>query len=127
MVVLSAIAGVSWVACMLGQVALYVVGGQYGRRAMGALCRLAITPNGSVGRAEGHFERSGPGLLILAEFIPGIRTLAPSLAGAEKLSPASFLLYSALGAALWTVFYLDIGVAFRGQIAQALRPGRPLR
>lgn len=68
----------------------------------------------------GHFERWGPGLLILTEFIPSIRTLAPSLAGAEKLSPPSFLLYSALGAALWTVFYLGIGVAFRSQIAQAL-------
>lgn len=58
--------------------------------------------------------------MILTEFIPSIRTLAPSLAGAEKLSPPSFLLYSALGAALWTVFYLGIGVAFRSQIAQAL-------
>jgi membrane protein DedA with SNARE-associated domain len=114
------IAGVAWVAAMLGKVALYVVGGRYGRQAMGALCRLAVTPNSSIGKTDGHFERWGAALLILAEFIPGVRTLAPSLAGAEKLSVTPFLLYSALGAALWTALYLGIGLVFRKQIDRAL-------
>ena len=81
------IGGVAWVACMLGKVALYVVGGHYGRQAMDALCRLAVTPNSSIGRTDRRFERWGAALLILAEFMPGVRTLAPTLAGAEKLSP----------------------------------------
>lgn len=80
------VAGVAWVAGMLGKVILYFVGGRYGRQAMGALCWLAVTPNSSIGKADRHFERWGAALLILAEFIPGVRTLAPSLAGAEKLS-----------------------------------------
>jgi membrane protein DedA with SNARE-associated domain len=94
------IAAVAWLAGMLGKVVMYIVGGRYGRQAMGALCRLAVTPNSSIGKVDRHFERWGGALLILAEFIPGVRTLAPSLAGAEKLSPTPFLLYSALGAAL---------------------------
>ena len=114
------IAGVAWVAGMLGKVTLYVVGGHYGRQAMDALCRLAVTPNSSIGRTDRHFERWGAALLILAEFIPGVRTLAPSLAGAEKLSPTPFLLYSALGAALWTALYLGIGLVFHKQIDRAL-------
>jgi membrane protein DedA with SNARE-associated domain len=114
------IAAVAWVACMLGKVALYVVGEHYGRQAMGALCRLAMTPNSSVGKTDRHFERWGAALLILAEFIPGVRTLAPSMAGAEKLSPTPFLLYSALGAALWTALYLGIGLVFSKQIDRAL-------
>ena len=114
------IAGVAWLAGMLGKVALYVVGGRYGRQAMGALCRLAVTPNSSIGKTDRHFERWGAALLILAEFIPGVRTLAPSLAGAEKLSATPFLLYSALGAALWTALYLGIGLVFRQQIDRAL-------
>jgi membrane protein DedA with SNARE-associated domain len=115
-----AIAGVAWLACMLGEAILYVVGGRYGRQAMGALCRFAVAPNSSIGKTDKHFERWGAALLILAEFIPGVRTLAPSLAGAEKLSPTSFLFYSALGAALWTAFYVGIGVVFREQIDRAL-------
>jgi membrane protein DedA with SNARE-associated domain len=114
------IAGVAWVASMLGKVALYVVGGHYGRQAMGALCRLAVAPDSSIGRTDRHFERWGAPLLIFAEFVPGIRTLAPSLAGAEKLASTPFLIYSALGAALWTGLYLGIGLVFHEQIDQAL-------
>src|ERR1700674_2226964 len=43
------IAGTGWIAGMAGKVGLYVVGGRYGRQAMDALCRLAVTPNSSIG------------------------------------------------------------------------------
>jgi membrane protein DedA with SNARE-associated domain len=114
------LAGVAWGASMLGKIALYVVGRRYGRPAMGALCRLAVTPNSKIDKTDRRFERWGAVLLIFAEFIPGVRTLAPSLAGAEKLSPASFLLYSAVGAALWTGLYLGIGLVFSEQIDEVL-------
>jgi membrane protein DedA with SNARE-associated domain len=116
------LAGVAWGASMLGKIALYVVGRRYGRQAMGALCRLAVTPNSKIDKTDRRFERWGAVLLIFAEFIPGVRTLAPSLAGAEKLSPTSFLLYSAVGAALWTGLYLGIGLVFSEQIDEVLVP-----
>lgn len=114
------IAAVAWIASMLGKIALYVIGVRYGKRAMSALCRMAVTPNATMDKTDRRFERWGPALLIVAEFIPGVRTLAPSVAGAEKLSPMLFLLYSALGAALWTGLYLGIGLVFREQIDRAL-------
>ena len=114
------IAAVAWVASMLGKVAMYVVGGHYGRQAMATVCRLAMAPHTNISKTNTHFERWGAALLIFAEFLPGVRTLAPSLAGAEKLSPVSFLLYSALGAALWAGLYLGIGLVFREQIDRAL-------
>ena len=114
------LAGVAWGASMLGKIALYVVGRRYGRQAMGALCRLAVTPNSKIDKTDRRFERWGAALLIFAEFIPGVRTLAPTLAGAEKLSPTSFLLYSAVGAALWTGLYLGIGLVFSEQIDEVL-------
>jgi membrane protein DedA with SNARE-associated domain len=114
------VAGVAWVACMLGKIALYVVGGHYGKRAMSALCRFSISPVTAIGKADGKFERWGAALLLFAEFIPGVRTLAPTVAGAEKLGPTPFLVYSALGAALWTGLYLGIGFAFRKQIDRGL-------
>ena len=114
------LAGVAWGASMLGKIALYVVGRRYGRQVMGALCRLAVTPNSKIDKTDRRFKRWGAALLIFAEFIPGVRTLAPSLAGAEKLSPTSFLLYSAVGAALWTALYLGIGLVFSEQIDEVL-------
>ena len=115
------VAGVAWGAAMVGKVILYVLGRHYGRQAMNALCRLAMTPNSSVGKADRRFERWGAALLIVAEFIRGARTIAPSLAGAEKLRLAPFLAYSALGASLWTVLYLGIGVMFSQQIDRILK------
>jgi membrane protein DedA with SNARE-associated domain len=114
------IAGAAWVASMLGKIALYIVGGHYGRQAMDAVCMLAVAPNANIRKADMHFERWGGTLFIFAEFLPGVRTLAPSLAGAEKLAPIPFLLYSALGAALWTGLYLGVGLAFREQIDRGL-------
>jgi membrane protein DedA with SNARE-associated domain len=115
-----AIGTAAWLAGMLGKTILYVVGARYGRQALGALCRMAVAPVSSIGKADRHFERWGGALLIVAEFIPGLRTLAPSVAGAEKLGPMPFLLYSALGAALWTALYLGIGVVFHEQIDRVL-------
>ncbi len=115
-----AIAGLAWIASMLGKIVLYAVGWRYGRRTMNAVCRLAVSPNSSIGKTARHFERWGGALLIVAEFIPGVRTLAPSLAGAEKLRLAPFLFYSAVGAALWTALYLGAGLLFREQIDRVL-------
>jgi membrane protein DedA with SNARE-associated domain len=114
------IAGVTWLACMLGNVLLYIVGRRYGREAMSALCRLSVSPNSRADKTEISFERWGPALLIVAALIPGARTLAPSLAGADKLRPVVFLIYSALGAALWTGLYLAIGLVFHSQIREVL-------
>jgi membrane protein DedA with SNARE-associated domain len=114
------VATVAWGAGMLGKVALYIVGGRYGRQVMQSLCQMAVTPNSSINKADSHFERWGASLLVVAEFIPGIRTLAPSLAGAEKVATLPFLFYSALGATLWTALYVGIGLVFSSQIDQAL-------
>ena len=74
----------AWVACMLGKVALYVIGGLYGRQTLDTLCRWSMSPGTCISKADGKFERWGPQVLLLAEFIPGIRTLAPTLAGAKS-------------------------------------------
>jgi membrane protein DedA with SNARE-associated domain len=114
------IAATAWSASMLGKAVLYVIGLRYGSLAMTTLCRLAVTADSTAGKADRRLERWGPVLLVLAEFIPGVRTLAPSLAGARRLSPTSFWLYSTLGAVLWTGFYLGVGLLFSRQIDRAL-------
>jgi membrane protein DedA with SNARE-associated domain len=117
---LPAIAGVAWFACMLGNVALYSIGRRYGKEAMNALCRFSMSPSSRMHKTDTRLQRWGPALLIVAQFIPGARTLAPTVAGAEKLSPSLFLFYSAIGAALWTALYLSIGLVFHEQIDRVL-------
>ncbi|MBX4201830.1 DedA family protein [Candidatus Saccharibacteria bacterium] len=54
---------------------------------------------------EGHefFEKRGPQSLILARFIPAVRTFVPIMAGVARMPYRSFFRYNALGALLWGI------------------------
>ncbi len=54
---------------------------------------------------EAHlfFEQRGPIAIVIARFVPIVRTLAPITAGAAKMNYAVFTLYNAVGAVVWSV------------------------
>ena len=54
---------------------------------------------------EAHifFEQRGPFAIVLARFVPIVRTLAPLTAGAAKMKYGVFTLYNVIGAILWGV------------------------
>lgn len=54
---------------------------------------------------EAHlfFEQRGPFAIVIARFVPIVRTLAPITAGAAKMNYAVFTLYNAVGAIVWGV------------------------
>lgn len=60
-------------------------------------------------RAAIFYERHGGKTLILARFLPIIRTFAPILAGVGKMRYSVFLLYNAIGGALWAVGLILVG------------------
>jgi membrane-associated protein len=53
--------------------------------------------------AHAFFEQRGPFAIVLARFIPIVRTLAPITAGAAQMKYAVFTLYNIIGAVLWGV------------------------
>ena len=61
---------------------------------------------------ESHefFEKYGPATLILARFVPFVRTFAPIAAGAAKMSYAKFVIWNAIGAVIWADGILLLGV-----------------
>ncbi|MQA12184.1 MAG: DedA family protein [Pseudonocardiaceae bacterium] len=60
-------------------------------------------------KARDFLERRGFWAIVLARWIPWIRTLAPLVAGAAKMSPRRFLLATSIGAALWVPTLVLVG------------------
>ena len=63
-------------------------------------------------RAHEFFEQYGGKAVILARFVPILRTFVPFVAGAAAMTPRTFVLYNAVGAVAWVGLCLGAGVAF---------------
>ncbi|MET9328982.1 VTT domain-containing protein [Tsukamurella sp. NPDC003166] len=61
---------------------------------------------------ESHafFEKYGPATLVLARFVPFVRTFAPLAAGAAKMTFAKFFMWTVIGAIIWADGILLLGV-----------------
>ena len=66
-------------------------------------------------QAHAFYERHGGKAIILARFVPIVRTFAPFVAGIALMSPVKFVLFNATGAVIW-VFSLVTAGYFLGNI-----------
>ncbi len=102
------------VAAILGDQVGYVFG-----RAVGPA--LFTRPNSrlfkaeNVAKAHAFFERHGPKSIVLARFIPIVRTFTPIVAGIATMRYRTFLVFNVLGAMLWAVGITTLG-HFLGEI-----------
>src|SRR6478609_2488539 len=53
--------------------------------------------------AHAFFEQRGPFAIVIARFVPIVRTLAPITAGAARMSYGAFTLFNVIGAVAWGV------------------------
>ncbi|MCG7595575.1 VTT domain-containing protein [Mycobacterium sp. PSTR-4-N] len=86
-----------------------VLGGQVGYWIGRSLGTAMFKPNARVLKQryldEAHlfFEQRGPFAIVIARFVPIVRTLAPITAGAAKMSYGLFTAFNVLGAVVWGV------------------------
>jgi membrane-associated protein len=65
-------------------------------------------------KTQEYFTRYGGITIVIARFIPFIRTFAPFLAGVGKMNYRWFLTYNVIGAALWILGFTLAGYFFGG-------------
>jgi membrane-associated protein len=69
-----------------------------------------------VERARDFFERNGARTIVLARFVPVIRTFAAVMAGAARMNFRRFAVYSLIGGVAWTLSVTLLGF-WLGQVA----------
>lgn len=65
-----------------------------------------------VSRAEAFYEKHGGKTIILARFVPVVRTFAPMVAGVGKMERRRFVFYNFIGAGIWTSLVVMLGYWF---------------
>lgn len=111
---------VAWLACLLGDVGWYLAGRRFGSRVMRTICRISLSPDSCVKTSETRFLRWRGWLLLGAKFVPGLSTVAPPMAGAMGLTPASFVFFDSAGSLLWAGLGIGLGYIFAAQIDDLL-------
>lgn len=99
---------VLFVAAICGNLVGYWLGRKYGRRLFKDDARYLSTEN--MHKSEEFFRRYGGVALLLARFVPFVRTFVPIIAGIGKQHYRTFLIWNMLGAALWIGVFMIAGV-----------------
>ena len=97
-------------AAILGDTVNYWVGAAIGPRAFSG--ELRFLKQEHLARTHAFYERHGGKTIILARFVPIVRTFAPFVAGVGSMSYRQFLLYNVVGAALWVGLLTPAGYFF---------------
>jgi len=66
-------------------------------------------------RAHAFFEKYGGRAIILARFVPIVRTFVPFVAGAGSMTYSRFIAYNLIGGFLWIYFFIYAGFWFGNQ------------
>lgn len=99
------------IAAILGDAVNYSVGRYIGPRVFSHGESRWLNPK-HLQRAHEFYEHHGGKTIIIARFVPIIRTYAPFVAGAASMTYSKFALYNISGAILWVVSLAYLGYFF---------------
>lgn len=102
-------------AALLGDNVNYYVGRRFGYFILNSE-KTFIIRKSHIERAQEFFDKNGKNSIIIARFIPVVRTIVPFLSGATNVPYKTFLKYSFIGAVIWVAIISLLGY-FLGQIA----------
>jgi len=91
----------SFAAAILGAQVGYAIGRHFGTRLFKPDARIFKTEY--LEQGQDFFDKRGPRSVVLARFIPFVRTVVPILAGTGRMPPKKFAVANVIGATIWAV------------------------
>jgi membrane-associated protein len=98
-------------AAVLGNSTNYFVGSWVGQRAFNPKYKKIFRPE-YLEKTKRFFDKYGSKTIILAQFMPIVRTFSPFLAGVGSMSYVKFATYNIVGAVLWISIFVYAGYFF---------------
>lgn len=99
------------VAAVLGDNVNYAVGRYLGEKLINAK-KIHLIKKEHLDRTYHFFEKYGGKTIILARFVPIVRTFAPFVAGFSAMDYPKFFLYNVVGGILWVTIFVMGGYFF---------------
>ena len=97
-------------AAVLGNISNYAIGSVLGPAVLEKDTR--ILRRSYLDKTHAYFEKYGPATIIIARFLPIVRTFAPFVAGVGRMNYARFTLYNFVGCVAWVSLFLFSGYFF---------------
>lgn len=98
------------VAAILGDTVNYWLGNYIGPRAFSG--NIRFLKKEYLDRTHAFYEKHGGKTIILARFVPIVRTFAPFVAGVGVMSYSRFLTYNIVGGVVWVILFTLAGYFF---------------
>jgi len=102
--------GLLFVAAVLGDTVNYWIGNKVGPRAFEQDVRFLKREY--LEKTQAFYDKHGGKTIVLARFVPIVRTFAPFVAGVGTMKYSRFLMYNVVGAFLWTGIFIWLGYFF---------------
>ena len=99
------------VAAVLGDAVNYMIGAKFGERFL-ATQKIPWIRREHLDQTHGFFERYGNKTIVIARFVPIVRTFAPFVAGIGKMSYRQFAVYNIVGGCAWVLICTMAGYVF---------------
>src|SRR3954447_3751540 len=100
---------VAFLAAVTGDSLGYLIGRNGGRPLILRFGRYVRLPPARLDQAEAFMSRHGPKVVAIARFIDGLRQLNGVIAGATGMPWRLFVMFNALGAAIWVGLWATVG------------------
>ena len=96
----------------IGNTVNYFIGSFFGKKILSTNFFKKIIKDEQLKKAHDFFEKHGVVSIVLARFVPILRTVVPFIAGISEMSWKKYMFYNFIGAVSWVTLLLSAGSFF---------------